>query len=61
MKLVMRFASPGKNDTVTIRQQTINLRTNTTQHFNWYEAVAAAIFHAQPGERIVALIEEGHQ
>ncbi len=61
MQVVMRFAKRGDDDTETVREKTVPLKTFATQHFNWHEAVAAAIYHAQDGERIVALFEEGYQ
>ena len=61
MQIVMRFAKRGDNDVETVRQKVITVRTCSTQHFNWHEAVAAAIYHAQDGERIVAVIMEGYQ
>ncbi len=62
MQIVMRFAKPGLDgEEETVRQKVITVRTHSTQHFNWHEAVAAAIYHAQDGERIVAVIMEGYQ
>ncbi len=60
MQVVMRFAKRGKDDVERVREKIIQMKTFGTQHFNWHEAVAAAIFHAQEGERIVAVIEEGY-
>jgi hypothetical protein len=57
----MRFAKRGKDDVETVREKVITVKTFGTQHFNWHEAVAAAVFHSQEGERIVAVIEAGYQ
>jgi hypothetical protein len=40
-----------------MRQQVVNLRSSAKNHFVWYEAVAAAIFHSQVGERIISIAE----
>ena len=62
MQVVMRFVKPGPDgEQEEVRQKTVPVKTFGTQHFNWHEAVATAIFHAQSGERIVALYEEGYQ
>ena len=61
MQIVMRFAKRGSDDVEHVREKVIAVKTFGTQHFNWHEVVAAAIFHAQPGERIVAIIEGGYQ
>lgn len=60
MQIVMRFAKRGKDDTETVREKVVDMKTFGSAHFNWTEAVAAATFHALPGERIVALIEGGY-
>lgn len=60
MQVVMRFAKRDENDVMCIRQQTVPVRTFGTAHFNWHQAVAMAIFHAQEGERIVSISEEGY-
>ncbi len=59
MQLILRFAKSGDKGE-TIREITIPVRSLGTAHFNWHEAVTTAIFHAKAGERIVALIIEGH-
>lgn len=61
MQVVMRFAKLGRDGKETIREKVVPVKTFGTAHFNWHEAVATAIFHAQPGERIVAVIEGGYQ
>ncbi len=61
MQIVMRFAKRGSGDKETVREKVVPVKTFGTQHFNWHEAVAMAVFHAQPGERIVAIIEAGYQ
>ncbi len=60
MQLILRYAKRGKDDVETVRQTVVTMRTFGAQHYQWQEAVAAAIFHAQPGERIVAIIMEGY-
>ncbi len=60
MQLVMRFAKPGRDGEELVREKVVTVKTFSTQHWNWHEAVATAIFHTQPGERIVAIFEEGH-
>ena len=61
MRVVIRFAKRGNDDVEHVREKVIPVKTFGTQYYNWHEAVAAAIFHAQPGERVVAVIEEGYQ
>lgn len=61
MKVVMKFAKLGNGDKETVREKVVPVRTFGTAHFNWHEIVAAAIFHTQPGERIVSISEEGYQ
>ncbi len=61
MQIVMRFAKRGDDGEETVREKIIPVKTFATQHFNWHEAVATAIYHARDGERIVALIMEGYQ
>lgn len=61
MQIVLRFAKRDDSDAEHVREKVITVKTFGTQHYNWHEAVAAAIFHAQPGERIVAIIEVGYQ
>jgi len=60
MQIVMRFAKRGNDEREIIREKVIEMKAFGTQHFNWKEAVAAATFHAQPGERIIAIIEGGY-
>lgn len=62
MQLVIKFTKRGEDDAdAYVREKTITMKSFGVQHFNWHEAVAAAIFHAQPGERIVALFEEEYR
>ncbi len=60
-QLVIKFATREDDGTETVREKVITTKTFGTAHFNWHEIVAAAIFHGQEGERIVAVIEEGYQ
>lgn len=61
MQIVLRFAKRGKDDQEYVREKVVTFKRQGAAHFNWNEAVAAAIFHAQSGERIVAIIEGGYQ
>ena len=60
MQVVMRFAKRDKADKEIVREKIINVKTFGQAHHNWHEAVASAVFHAQEGERIVAIIEGGY-
>jgi len=61
MQVVIRFAKRGRDDKEIVREKIVPVKTFGTQHFNWYEAVAMAVFHVQDGERIVDIIEGGYQ
>ncbi len=61
MQIIIRYAKRDKDNGEIVREKIIGMKTTGTQHFNWHEAVAVAIFHSQPGERIVALIEKGYE
>lgn len=61
MRVVMRFAKRGPSGKETIREKVVPVKVFGAAHFNFHEVVAAAIFHAQDGERIIAIIEEGYQ
>ena len=60
MQVVIKFAKRGRDNKETVREMVVPVQTFGTAHFNWHEVVAAAVFHAQEGERIVAIIEEGY-
>lgn len=60
MQIVMKFAKRDTSDVECVREKVITVKTFGQAHFNWHEAVAAAVFHSQPGERIVAIIEGGY-
>lgn len=61
MQIIIRYAKRDDNDVMIVRQKIVGMKTSGTQHFNWHEAVAVAVFHSQPGERIVALIEKEYE
>ena len=60
MQIVLRFVKQGSDSREKTRTQVIQFRKFGTPHFNWNEAVAAAVFHAREGERIVMIAEAGY-
>ena len=66
MQIVIKFAKPGHDDEnpfalETVREKIVSVKRFGTAHFNWHEAVATAISHAQPGEHIVAMFDEEYR
>lgn len=60
MTIVIRYVRREKDDQEKVRELTLPIKRMTKGHWNWQEFVAMAMFHMQPGERIVAIIEGGY-
>lgn len=59
MHVVIRYAKRHDDGRELTRDVHCKLG-RTRENFNWYEAIAAAMFYMQRGERIVRISEAGY-
>lgn len=59
--IIVKYAKQSRSDRgEVIRKKALTFKRTQAGAWNWQEFVAAAVFHASPGERIVAIIEGGY-